>query len=186
MDGWRAIQQRSKMNTNTHSRFRFVALSGVLVLLLALSCVAHDAKDSGKVTSLAISPDGSLVAATFEKGPRSIIYVIPVSTGKAVRLKKNEAGDESSPAFSPDGKRVIFSYWPLGESHSQVVLANVDGSGMKALPSGQFNELLPVLSSDNQTVVFYFRVLRELLADCSAPFSCLEDLRKQFGWNQCA
>lgn len=142
------------MNTNIHPQFRFIALIGALVLLLSLSCGAYGGKDSGTITSLAISPDGSLIAATFEKGSKSSIYVIPVKTGAAIRLTKNESGDESNPAFSSDGKRIIFNYWPQEHSQPQLLLANVDGSGVKTLPSGQFDELSPVLLPDNKTIIF--------------------------------
>ena len=131
---------------------QFVLKQGIVFFLF--TCAAFGSGNLGKVAAVAISPDGNLVAAVWEKASGSFIYLIPVGTGKAVRLTNNTAGDDSSPAFSADGKRVIFTYSSPGSSHNEVVMTNVDGSGMQRLGPELFDVSSPVLSSDNDTIVF--------------------------------
>src|SRR5882757_2690682 len=52
----------------------------------------------------AISPDGSLVAFSFQGD----IWTVPVAGGKASRITIHDAY-ESHPVFSPDGKQIAFS-----------------------------------------------------------------------------
>ena len=103
---------------------------------------------------VAISPDGKLIAVEFRRGSTSFIYKIAVDTGIAIRLTDTKAGVESSPAFSADGKRITFTYWPTGASHSEIILANVDGSAMQQWSFLGASAFYPVLSPDNKTIVF--------------------------------
>ena len=57
----------------------------------------------------------------------SFIYEIDVDSGNATRLTDANAGRESSPAFSPDGKRISYSYSPGKGQPSSVVIENVFG-----------------------------------------------------------
>jgi len=103
---------------------------------------------------LAISPDGKLLAVDFRKDNTSFIYKVAVDTGRATRLTDTKAGQETSPAFSADGKRIAFTFWPAGGSHSQIILANVDGSVVKQWSPSGVTSFYPVLSPDNKTIVF--------------------------------
>ena len=130
-------------------------LLGVGFLLLLLHVPATCAANSeGQMRGVAISPDGKLVAVEFRSGSTSFIYKIAVDTGIAIRLTDTKAGVESSPAFSADGKRITFTYWPTGASHSEIILANVDGSAMQQWSFLGASAFYPVLSPDNKTIVF--------------------------------
>lgn len=129
-------------------------LSVTFLLLLLHLPATWGANSQGQMRGLAISPDGKLIAVGFRKDGTSFIYKIAVGTGSATRLTTTKAGQESSPTFSPDGKQIAFIYWPGGGSHSEIILANVDGSAVKRwLPSG-VSAFYPVLSPDNKTIVF--------------------------------
>lgn len=134
-------------------RLSRIVLVQVIFLLLSI-CAADGLGTSGKVTSIAISPNGSLVAAVWEKNSGSFIYMVPVDTGRATRLTDNATGNESNPSFSADGKQVIFTYSLPGSLHNELMIANIDGSGMKRLGPDQFDVSSPLLSSDNKTIVF--------------------------------
>jgi Tol biopolymer transport system component len=103
---------------------------------------------------VAISPDGKLIAVDFGKGGASFIYRIIVETGIATRLTDAKTGAESGPAFSPDGKRIAYSYSPGNGAHSTIVVGNVDGSGLHSWPSSGGNDYWPVFSSDSKAIVF--------------------------------
>jgi len=129
------------------------ALGGGL-LLLFLACVSHGAGSSGQITSLAVSPDGKLIALVVEKGSTSFIHRVGVNTGVATRLTDAKDGEETSPTFSPDGKRIAYSYKPGNHTRSRIVIVNVDGSDKHEWSPSSMTDLSPVLSPDNQTIVF--------------------------------
>ncbi|HET9401256.1 MAG TPA: hypothetical protein VFO34_09915 [Candidatus Acidoferrales bacterium] len=126
--------------------------TGLLPLLLA--CILSASKSSGEISSLAISPDAKLIAVEFEKGGRSFIYRISVDTGVAARLTAAKDGVESSPDFSPDGKRIAYTYWPADHKRSRIVIVNVDGSDMRRWSPSTSSDFSPVFSPDNQTIIF--------------------------------
>ena len=109
---------------------------------------------SGQMGSISLSPDGKIIAVEFKKGSSAFIYKVSVDTGRATRLTNAKAGYESSPAFSADGKRIAFTYWPEGGSRSGIVLVNTDGSGIQQWSPTEVDAFSPVLSADNKTIVF--------------------------------
>ncbi|HTS35117.1 MAG TPA: hypothetical protein VMH04_05555 [Candidatus Solibacter sp.] len=126
----------------------------LLLLSFLYSLVGFAENSSGVVRSVGISPDGKVVAVAFHSGRHSFIYEIDVTSGNATRLTNQTSGVESSPSFSPDGRRIVFTYWPEGSSNSETVLANTDGSGIRHWSPSNTNDFSPVLSSDGRTIVF--------------------------------
>ena len=106
------------------------------------------------IRSLAVSPDGKLLAVDFGHDGTSFIYRVSVDTGIAARLTDAKSGAESGPSFSPDGKRIAFSYSPGNGAHSSIVIANIDGSDQHVWSSSGENDYWPVFSPDNRTIVF--------------------------------
>jgi Tol biopolymer transport system component len=127
---------------------------GAGLLLVSLAFVLNAAKSSGKMESLAISPDAKLIAVEFDRRDASFVYKISVDTPVAVRLTDAKDGVESSPAFSPDGKRIAYTYWPADHKRSRIIIVNVDGSDARQWSPSTSSELSPVFSPDNQTIVF--------------------------------
>jgi len=93
--------------------------------LLANTCAG---KPQRRVESLAISPDGKLIALSYSSGDTTFIYTVAVDTGHAVRLTSAKTGKESRPSFVPDGKRIAYTYSAGKEAHSQIIIVNADGS----------------------------------------------------------
>jgi len=131
----------------------FRILSVGLVLLL-LHPPALCGGSSGQIRSIAISPDGRLIAVDFGKDNKSFIYIVGVDAGIATRLTEAKTGAESGPAFSPDGKRITYSYWSGNGPRSSIVIGNVDGSDMHSWSSPESGDYWPVLSPDNKTIIF--------------------------------
>jgi len=127
---------------------------GAILLLFVLSLVSYGKTSSGQIGSLAISPDGKLIAVSYGNDKTSFIYVIPVDTGVARRLTDAKDGEESGPSFSVDGKRIAYCYEPGDHTRSRIVIVNVDGSDMHQWSPSRVADLSPVLSPDNETMVF--------------------------------
>jgi Tol biopolymer transport system component len=137
-----------------NGRLGLRALRGGALLLLLLTRMSYGGSSSGQIRSVAISPDGKLIAIDFGKGNTSFIYKIAVDTGGATRLTNAKTGDESTPAFSPDGKRIAYSYSPGNGAHSSIVIGNVDGSDLRPWSPSESNDFSPVFAPDNKTLVF--------------------------------
>jgi len=104
--------------------------------------------------SIAISPDGKLVAVTYKTNHTSFIYKIAIETGSATRLTSAKTGAESGPSFSPDGKLIACSYSPGAGEHFRIVIRNIDGSDSRTWLSSGGNDFSPVFSPDNRTLLF--------------------------------
>lgn len=126
---------------------------GVFLLFLhpLMACAG---KSSGQIRSLAISPDGTIIAVDFGRGNTSFIYRVNVDTGIATRLTDAKTGAESGPAFSPDGRRIAYAYLPGNGAHSGIVIGNVDGSDLRPWSPSESNDFSPVFSPDNKSIVF--------------------------------
>ena len=132
----------------------FSALRNGLILLFLLCPMICLGQSPDHIRSVAVSPDGKIIAVDFEKGGASFIYKIAVETGSVTRLTDAKAGKESSPAFSPDGKRIAFSYSPGNGAHSSIVIGNVDGSDLHRWSPSESNDFSPVFSPDNKRIIF--------------------------------
>jgi Tol biopolymer transport system component len=104
--------------------------------------------------SVAISPDGKLIAIDVRHENTSFIYTVSVDTGAAIRLTNAKAGEEASPAFSPDGKLIAYSFSPGPVEQSQIIIVNVDGSDPRQWSPAGVADLSPVFSPDGKTIVF--------------------------------
>jgi Tol biopolymer transport system component len=126
----------------------------LVLLLLFLVPASYAGSAQWQIRSVAISPDGRLIALVAEKGDKSFIYIVPADTGVATRLTDAEDGEERSPSFSPDGKRIAYSYEPGDHRRSRIVITNVDGSEAHQWSPSNVADLSPVLSPDNATIIF--------------------------------
>jgi TolB protein len=77
-------------------------------------------------------------------------------TGKPVRLTNN-AEEERAPAWSPDGRRILFSC-KRGGAVFELCTMNPDGSGEVQLTHSGAGHLTPSWSPDGKTVIFHRRV----------------------------
>lgn len=94
-----------------------------------------------------ISPDGGKIAFTY-KGD---IYSVPTGGGRAVRLTSDTA-EETSPIWSPDGRKIAFASSRHGSD--DIFIMNADGSAIKRLTSFSQSETPEAFSPDGSQVYF--------------------------------
>jgi Tol biopolymer transport system component len=122
--------------------------------VIFLTSVLCGADSRTRIRSIAISPDGKVIAVDYGNERASFVYKVPVDTGAATRLTNANTGHESMPAFSPDGKHIAYSYSRRNGEKFSIVLGNVDGSNLRTWSSSGTDDFSPVFSPDNKTLVF--------------------------------
>lgn len=68
------------------------------------------------------------------------------------RLGNGEVAHDGAPAWSPDGRQIVFSVEQSG--HTDLYLMNADGSGRRRLTTTPFDEGAPSFSADGRTIAF--------------------------------
>ena len=97
--------------------------------------------------SLDLSPDGKTIA--FEL--LGDLYTLPIAGGEATRITSGQAYD-MQPAFSPDGKKLVFISDRNGSEN--VWVANADGTKPRAITSTEReNYMSPTWAPDGEYVI---------------------------------
>jgi TolB protein len=102
--------------------------------------------------SLAWSPDGRTLAFP---GNGVGVHVVDVDTGRTRRLTGGSL--DSSPEFSPDGRRIAFDRTePDLEPHAQIWVMNADGSGAHEVTDASFarEATQPAWSPDGSAIAY--------------------------------
>jgi TolB protein len=85
------------------------------------------------------------------------IYLIDLDgTGTPERLTNNTE-EERAPAWSPDGKRIVFCC-RRGGPDFEICVMNADGTGQMQLTDNTIGDLTPSWSPDGKKIVFHRRV----------------------------
>src|SRR5262245_1567288 len=100
----------------------------------------------GTWLSLDLSPDGKTIV--FEL--LGDLYTLPSAGGEATRITSGQ-GYDMQPAFSPDGRKLVFISDRNGSEN--VWLANSDGTKPRALTTGERdNYMSPIWTPDGEYV----------------------------------
>lgn len=107
----------------------------------------------GRLTSPAISPDGSRIAFFTTGRPRaSEIFTIDAQGGQPTRLTRmTELGmGARAPDWAPDGKRLAFQ----SAAPADIWVINLDGTGLQQLTFDKAPDATPAWSPDGRRIAF--------------------------------
>lgn len=92
------------------------------------------------------SPD----RCTFGEGGR--LCVLEVATGKVTTLIDDPEGGVRDPQVHYDGRRILFSYRKARSGHYHLYEINIDGTGLRQLTQGNYDDIEPAYLPDGGIV----------------------------------
>jgi dipeptidyl aminopeptidase/acylaminoacyl peptidase len=127
---------------------------------------ARDLWSMARVGSPALSPDGRTVLYTVttydltEFRSRTEIWRVPVAGGDARPFITSDAGSNTSPAWSPDGRQIAFVS-TRGGNGPQLYLTSVEGGEARPITDVAGGATGPVWSGDGRRILFVSSVTPE-------------------------
>jgi Tol biopolymer transport system component len=141
------------------SAFKLIAVGMVLVATFLFAPATGSTKGSlthaGSKTKF---DDNSLAAATIgkiafasDRDGNLEIYLMDADGGGQIRLTE-DAGEDYSPSWSPDGKRLAFV--STRDGNAEIYLMNIDGTGQTRLTNNSASDLHPAWAPDGAHIAF--------------------------------
>lgn len=93
-------------------------------------------------------------------GERGYLCRLHLSTGKVTLLVEDPRGAVRDPQVSYDARKILFSYRPGGTDMFHLYEINVDGSGLKQLTDGPFDDVEPTYLPDGGIIFCSTRAKR--------------------------
>lgn len=103
-------------------------------------------------SSASFSPDGRYLAVAAKRGPRDDILILDVERNREVRRIRVDLNGVTTPSWSPDGQRLVFTGYDGGLSDLFVI--NADGTGLQRLTNDKYADMHPVWSPDGRTLAW--------------------------------
>src|SRR6184192_4918209 len=98
------------------------------------------------------SPDGRYFAIAAKHRDRDDLVILDVKKDQEVRRIPLPLNGLTTPAWSPDGRQIVFTGYDGGLSDLFVV--NADGSGLHRLTNDKYADLQPSWAPDGKTIAF--------------------------------
>jgi serine/threonine-protein kinase len=101
-----------------------------------------------------LSPDGAHLAIIVEAGAKEDVYIYDIATGRPMRLTVE--GSNTSPVWTPDGRRVTFSGKRENQEKWSIFWKPVDGSGdAELLYSSEYHPYPSSWSPNGKWLAFF-------------------------------
>src|SRR3989449_1080846 len=98
------------------------------------------------------SPDGRYFAIAAKRKDRDDLVILDVKKDKEVRRIRVPLNGLTTPSWSPDGKRLVFTGYDGGLS--DLFIVNADGTNLHRLTNDKYADLEPSWSPDGKTIAF--------------------------------
>jgi Tol biopolymer transport system component len=103
-------------------------------------------------SAASFAPDGRHLVLAAKRGGRDEIVVLDVDRNRVTRRIKVDLNGVTTPAWSPDGSRIVFTGYDGGLS--DLFIVNADGTGLQRLTDDRYADLHPAWSPDGRTIAF--------------------------------
>src|SRR3989454_3628539 len=98
------------------------------------------------------SPDGQALAIPVKQKGRDDLVILDVKRDREARRIRLPLSGATSPSWSPDGQRIVFTGYEGG--WSDLFMVNRDGSDLRRLTNDRYADLHPAWSPDGKTIAF--------------------------------
>ena len=98
------------------------------------------------------SPDGRYFAIAAKHKDRDDLVILDVKKDKELRRIRIPFNGLTTPSWSPDGSRIVFTGYDGGLS--DLFIVNTDGTGLQRLTHDKYADLEPSWSPDGKTIAF--------------------------------
>jgi TolB protein len=146
--------------TGTMVTFSTLIPSQIIVKDLQTGQERSVASGGGVFISPVFTPDGSSVVYGHGVDDGVDIFIAPVAGGGGHRLSVGRGSDNTSPSFSPDGRRIAFMSGRAG--HPEIYTMDADGTNVELLTPLEFGEnahrAAPDWSPNGSTVAFHSKI----------------------------
>jgi Tol biopolymer transport system component len=168
------------------------ARTGKRVRRLVRSATDPNAEELRQLYSQSsFSPDGATLAYTAQRRGRDVLYLLDVRRADATPVRIDLPVEQVlSPAWSPDGRRLVFSGNAGGITDLYVV--GRDGAHLRRLTRDRYGDVQPAWSPDGRTVAFasdrrmdlgVLRTAAWTIALCDVETGAVTELPGQAGLN---
>ena len=96
----------------------------------------------------------------FPLGAPSWMNILHVDTGEVRTIFHDEAGTIRDPQIHYDGTRIVFSYLPAGKRHFNLYEINIDGTGLRQLTFGDWDDIEPTYTANGDIIFVSSRARR--------------------------
>ena len=96
----------------------------------------------------------------FPLGGGAAIQILNLDTRKVRTIFKDLKGTIRDPQIHYDGEKLVFSYIPEGKLHFNLYEINIDGTGLRQLTSGEWDDIEPTYTPEGDIIFCSSRTKR--------------------------
>ncbi|MDR3198018.1 MAG: hypothetical protein LBU34_09145 [Planctomycetaceae bacterium] len=96
----------------------------------------------------------------FPLGAGAWLNILNVDSGQVRTVFEDKEGTIRDPQLHHDGKKIIFSYLPAGKKHFNLYEINIDGTGLRQITNGDWDDIEPIYTADGDIIFCSSRTKR--------------------------